>query len=76
MRFVAGEAVSNSHRSMNAGTLHKTRVTYETELGTRADKTVFLGLVMAITGRFWGPAAETMVFVVMGIVLIFKPIEV
>jgi branched-subunit amino acid ABC-type transport system permease component len=35
-----------------------------------------LGLVMAITGRFWGPAAETMVFVVMGIMLIFKPIEV
>jgi len=35
-----------------------------------------LGLVMAITGRFWGPAAETMVFVIMGIVLIFKPIEV
>ena len=35
-----------------------------------------LGLVMAITGRFWGPAAETMVFVVMGIVLIFKPVEV
>jgi len=35
-----------------------------------------LGLIMAITGRFWGPAAETMVFVVMGIVLIFKPIEV
>ncbi|MCX7965439.1 MAG: branched-chain amino acid ABC transporter permease [Syntrophorhabdaceae bacterium] len=35
-----------------------------------------LGLVMAITGRFWGPAAETMVFIVMGIVLIFKPIEV
>jgi len=35
-----------------------------------------LGLVMAITGRFWGPAAETMVFVVMGIVLIFNPIEV
>ncbi len=35
-----------------------------------------LGLVMAITGRYWGPAAETMVFVVMGIVLIFKPIEV
>ncbi len=34
-----------------------------------------LGLVMAITGRYWGPAAETMVFVVMGIVLIFKPIE-
>jgi branched-chain amino acid transport system permease protein len=36
----------------------------------------FLGMVMAITGRFWGPAAETMVFVVMGIVLIFKPVEV
>jgi branched-subunit amino acid ABC-type transport system permease component len=35
-----------------------------------------LGMVMAITGRFWGPAAETMVFVIMGIVLIFKPIEV
>ncbi len=36
----------------------------------------FLGMVMGITGRFWGPAAETMVFVVMGIVLIFKPVEV
>lgn len=35
-----------------------------------------LGMVMAITGRYWGPAAETMVFVVMGIVLIFKPVEV
>lgn len=35
-----------------------------------------LGLIMAITGRFWGPAAETMVFIVMGIMLIFKPIEV
>lgn len=35
-----------------------------------------LGLIMAITGRFWGPAAETIVFVVMGVVLIFKPIEV
>jgi branched-chain amino acid transport system permease protein len=35
-----------------------------------------LGMVMSITGRLWGPAAETMVFVVMGIVLIFKPIEV
>lgn len=35
-----------------------------------------LGLVMAITARFWGPAAETMVFVVMAIVLIVKPIEV
>lgn len=35
-----------------------------------------LGMVMAITARFWGPAAETMVFVVMAITLIFKPIEV
>jgi branched-subunit amino acid ABC-type transport system permease component len=35
-----------------------------------------LGLIMAITGRFWGPAAETIVFVVMGIVLVFRPIEV
>ncbi|MHB0870528.1 MAG: branched-chain amino acid ABC transporter permease [Chloroflexota bacterium] len=34
-----------------------------------------LGLVMAITGRFWSQAAETMVFIVMGIVLVFKPIE-
>jgi branched-subunit amino acid ABC-type transport system permease component len=35
-----------------------------------------LGLVMAITGRYWGPAAETMVFVVMAGALIIKPIEV
>ncbi len=35
-----------------------------------------LGMVMSVTGRLWGPAAETMVFVVMGIVLIFKPVEV
>lgn len=35
-----------------------------------------LGLIMAITGRYWGPAAETMVFVVMAIALIVKPIEV
>jgi branched-chain amino acid transport system permease protein len=35
-----------------------------------------LGLVMAVTGRFWGPAAETMVYVVMALVLIFRPIEV
>lgn len=35
-----------------------------------------LGLVMAVTARFWGPAAEIMVFVVMAIALIFKPIEV
>jgi branched-subunit amino acid ABC-type transport system permease component len=35
-----------------------------------------LGMVMAVTGRFWGAAAETMVFVVMAVVLIIKPIEV
>lgn len=35
-----------------------------------------LGMVMAVTGRFWGPAAETMVFVVMAVALVVKPIEV
>jgi branched-chain amino acid transport system permease protein len=35
-----------------------------------------LGMVISVTGRLWGPAAETMVFVVMGVALIFKPIEV
>ncbi|MBE0576528.1 MAG: branched-chain amino acid ABC transporter permease [Desulfuromonadales bacterium] len=35
-----------------------------------------LGLVMAVTGRFWGAASETMVFVVMAVALIVKPIEV
>lgn len=35
-----------------------------------------LGMVMALTGRFWGPAAEAMVFAVMAVVLIYKPIEV
>jgi branched-chain amino acid transport system permease protein len=35
-----------------------------------------LGLVMAMTGRFWGAASETMVFVVMAAVLIINPIEV
>lgn len=35
-----------------------------------------LGLIMAITGRFWGPAADAMVYVVMAVVLIFRPIEV
>lgn len=34
-----------------------------------------LGLVMAVTGRFWSQAAETMVFIVMGIVLIIKPLD-
>ena len=35
-----------------------------------------LGLVMSVTGRFWGAASETMVFIVMAVVLIFNPIEV
>ncbi len=35
-----------------------------------------LGMVMSVTGRFWGPAAEAMVFAVMAVVLIFKPVEV
>jgi branched-chain amino acid transport system permease protein len=35
-----------------------------------------LGMVMALTGRFWGPAAETMVFATMAVVLVVKPIEV
>ncbi len=35
-----------------------------------------LGMVIALTGRYWGPAAETMVFVVMAIVLMIKPVEV
>lgn len=35
-----------------------------------------LGMVIAITGRYWPPASEAMVFVVMAIVLILRPIEV
>ncbi len=34
-----------------------------------------LGMVIAITGRFWGPAAEAMVYMVMAIVLMVRPIE-
>jgi len=34
-----------------------------------------LGMVMAITGRFWSQAAHAMVFIVMALVLIFRPIE-
>jgi hypothetical protein len=33
-------------------------------------------MVIAITGRYWGPAAETMVYAVMAVVLIFKPLDV
>jgi branched-subunit amino acid ABC-type transport system permease component len=35
-----------------------------------------LGMVMAMTGRYWPSASEAMVFMVMAVVLIFKPIEV
>jgi len=35
-----------------------------------------LGMVIAITARYWPPGAETMVFVVMAIVLMFRPIDV
>lgn len=35
-----------------------------------------LGMIMSLTGRFWGPASEAMVFIVMAIVLVFKPVEV
>lgn len=35
-----------------------------------------LGLVMSITARYWSQAAETMVFIVMGVVLIFRPIDI
>jgi len=34
-----------------------------------------LGMVMAITARYWSQGAEAMVFIVMAIVLIFKPID-
>jgi branched-chain amino acid transport system permease protein len=36
---------------------------------------IALGLVIAFTGRFWSQAAETMVFIVMGAMLIWKPLE-
>jgi branched-subunit amino acid ABC-type transport system permease component len=35
-----------------------------------------LGLVMAITARYWPQGAETIVFIVMAVVLIFRPIDV
>lgn len=35
-----------------------------------------LGMVIAVTGRVWGPAAETMVFVVMAAVLMVRPLDV
>jgi branched-chain amino acid transport system permease protein len=37
---------------------------------------VTLGMVMAVTARYWSQGAETMVFIVMAIVLIFRPIDI
>ncbi len=34
-----------------------------------------LGMIMAITGRYWSQAAHAMVFIVMAVVLIFRPIK-
>ncbi|MDO8957306.1 MAG: branched-chain amino acid ABC transporter permease [Deltaproteobacteria bacterium] len=35
-----------------------------------------LGMVMAITARYWSQGAEVMVFIVMAIVLMFRPIDI
>jgi len=35
-----------------------------------------LGMIMAITARYWSQGAETMVFIVMAIVLVFRPIDI
>jgi branched-chain amino acid transport system permease protein len=35
-----------------------------------------LGMVMAVTARYWSQGAETMVFIVMAIVLFFRPIDI
>jgi len=35
-----------------------------------------LGMIMAVTARYWSQGAETMVFIVMAIVLCFRPIDV
>lgn len=35
-----------------------------------------LGMVMSITARYWSQGAETMVFIVMAVVLMFRPIDV
>jgi branched-subunit amino acid ABC-type transport system permease component len=34
-----------------------------------------LGMVMAVTGRYWSQASQAMVFVVMAVVLVLRPIE-
>ena len=35
-----------------------------------------LGMVMSFTARYWSQGAETMVFIVMAIVLVFRPIDI
>jgi branched-chain amino acid transport system permease protein len=35
-----------------------------------------LGMVMSLTARYWSQGAETMVFIAMAIVLIFRPIDI
>jgi branched-chain amino acid transport system permease protein len=35
-----------------------------------------LGMIMSVTARYWSQGAETMVFIVMAIVLIFRPIDI
>jgi branched-chain amino acid transport system permease protein len=35
-----------------------------------------LGMVMAITARYWSQGAETMVYIVMAVVLMFRPIDI
>jgi branched-chain amino acid transport system permease protein len=35
-----------------------------------------MGIVMGITGRYWGPAADAIVFMIMAIVLIVRPQEI
>ncbi len=34
-----------------------------------------LGMVMAVTAWYWGAAADAMIFLVMAVVLVFRPIE-
>ena len=34
-----------------------------------------LGMVMALTARYWSQGAETMVFIVMAVVLCFRPLD-
>ncbi len=35
-----------------------------------------MGIVMGITGRYWGPAADAIVFMIMAIILIVRPEEI